>query len=624
MSMDISTSQLSLALKWTRPNSLLVSELRREAFIARCDALQLIIHGTSIRHAAKTYKVNRGTLTHVIAKAFTSAPDGQCYGYRACLPWGVRVASCVDPKVPETARPHAMQSLLRTYPDIGVLLAEYKHPFPPGRAPPSFMRLLNNIRRLLSDRGHKDDWPLNSPDKGRRAFVRYMRRTRAQALAAGNPEHTSLAQPHFSSMKQLVEPQPYDRFEFDAHSLDVKLTILLPNALGELVKHHITKLWVLVVIDVKSTAVFAWSLVFGQGYTALDVAQCFAKSTRSWTPRELVVPGMNYPPGATMPQNLHIGCMTSRMTAMDNAKAHKATLPLETWINHYDGVLNLGRAHVPELRPYIEQFFKRLEDGSIRHLPGGFSPGKYLGDNNTAASQWKSSDHPVCLQALEDLLDVLMTGHNVSPLPSRQQRSPIEILMEYQASEAFWPSPPHNENDSKALTTQVCHRRLKGSRRLGKPVHINLWGVIYRHPSIDKQWDLLNKEYSILIDLEDLRTIVLVDEGLTEICVLEAASPWNIHRHDLTTRRRILKLTRGGELEIRGAYSAISAYAAYTLVSAQRSGGAVDQAARLLQLISNGEIGDVGGPPLSAPTLLQPAETPRGGHVTFDNIKDCQ
>lgn len=622
MNTDISTTQLTSALQWKRPDMRLVAEIHRDAFMARCDALLAILQGQSIRHAAKNYKVNRNTLSLVAEKAFNVAPNGQCYGYRACLPWGVREARLVEAQVPATGRPHAMQSLLKIYPDIGVLLAGYKYPLPPGPIPSSFKQLLQSIRGLLAERGHKDSWPLNESDKGRRAFTRYVRRIRAQALVAGEPECTTLRQPHLRSLSQLVTLQPYDRFEFDAHSQDVKFTLLLPNARGELVKQRITKVWVLTLIDVNSTAVMAWTLVFGQGYSALDVAQCFAKSMRPWEPRVLLVPDMAYVPGATMPQNLGLGCMTSRMTAMDNAKAHKAKLPLEAWTDNYDGILNLGRAYVPEARAYIEQFFQRLEVGALRDLPGGFAPAKQLGENPTASSQWKGSDHPISIQALEDLLDVIMTGHNVSPLPSRQQRSPIEILMGYEASETFWPSPPHNENDARALTTQVRRMRLKGSRRLGKPVHMNLYGVSYRHPRIDKQWDLLNKEYSILIDLEDLRTIVMVDEALNEICTLEAACPWNVHRHDLTTRRRVLKLTRSGELEIRGSHSAISAYAAYTLASAQNGGAAVDQTARLLQLIGNGEIGVVSSIHLTTPTV-RPLETPLTGRVSFDNVKDC-
>jgi len=620
MSADISTAQLAQALLWKRLDTRLVAEPHREAFKARCDALLAVLQGKSIRHAAKACRVNRNTLDLVVKKAFKVAPNGQCYGYRACLPWGVRESRRVQAQVPSTGRPHAMQSLLQMYPDIGVLLVGYKHALPPGRLPASFKRLLQTIRALLLDRGHKDCWPLNESDKGRRAFARYVRRMRAQALTAGEPESTTLVKPQFRSLSQLIVPQPYDRFEFDAHSKDVKFTLHLPNARGELVKQKITKVWVLVLIDVNSTAAMSWKLVFGQSYSALDVAQCFAKSMRPWTPRDLVAPDMAYVPGATMPQNLGLGCMTSRLTAMDNAKAHKAKLPLETWGDYYDGILNLGPAYVPEIRPNIEQFFDRLEVGAFRDLPGGFEPAQKLGENPTATSGWKGSDHPVSIQALEDFLDVIMTGHNVSSLPSRQNRSPIEILMEYETSETFWPSPPHDESDAKALTTQVRQIRLKGSRRLGKPVHVNLFGVSYRHLSIDKQWDLLNKEYSVLIDLEDLRTIVMVDEVLNEICTLEAASPWNVHRHDLTTRRRILKLTRSGELVISGAHSAISAYAAYTLASNGRT--AADQAARLLQLISNGEI-DVASS-VHSPAPARPTETPLTGRVSFDNVKDCQ
>jgi hypothetical protein len=623
MAKGLSTAQLAQALHWKRPDIRLVVESHREAFTARCDALLAYLNGKSIRVAAREHGVNRTTLTTDISKAFTLAPNGQLYGFRACLPWGVRQSSSIPAYTPTSGRPHALQALLKVHPDIKELLGTYKDPLPPGRLPPSFMRLLRKIRGLLAERNGQKCWPLNQADKGRRAFTRFVRGLREAALIAGVPDAMTLPQPQIKSLSHLFALQPYDRLEFDAHSKDIEFTLELPNARGELVKYKVSKVWILVLIEVNSTAVLGWKIVFGQGYSALDVSQCVASSMRPWSPRTLVAHDMAYVAGATMPQNLNLGCLTGCMTAMDNAKAHKAKLPLEAWVNNYDGILHLGYAHVPEVRATIEQFFNRLAQAALRLLPGGYIPTLRLGEKATPSSEWRSADHPVSFQALEDLLDVMMTGHNVTPLPSRQDRAPIDILLAYPRSVHFWPSPPHNEEDARALTTECRPVRLRGSRRQNKPVHVRFLGVDYRHPALDKKWDLLGSEYLALVDLEDLRTLTLVDDSLNEIAKLEAAPPWNIHRHDVTTRRRILKLSRSGELEIRGAYSAISAYAAYTLKSAQEGrANAVDQVARLMQLVSTGAINVTVTDSRMVERAPSPRETPLSGRVSFDDVKD--
>jgi hypothetical protein len=623
MATGLSTAQLAQALDWRRPDLRLVAEPHREAFAARCNALLAYVQGKSIRVAAREHGVNRTTLTTDIAKAFTLAPNGQPYGYRACLPWGVRQSASVSACMPTRGRPHALQAMLQVHPDIKELLGDYKDPLPPGRVPPSFMRLLRKIRGLLAERNGQECWPLNQPDKGRRAFTRFVRAQRAAALIAGVPDATTLDQPQIKSLSQLFALQPYDRLEFDAHSKDIEFTLELPNAKGELVKHKISKVWILVLIEVNSTAVLGWKVVFGQGYSALDVAQCVASSMRPWYPRTLVAPGMTYTPGATMPQNLELGCLTGCVTAMDNAKAHKAKLPLEAWVDNYDGILHLGQAHVPEVRATIEQFFSRLAQGALRLLPGGYIPSRRLGEAAVPSSEWRSADHPLSFQVLEDLLDVIMTGHNVTPLPSRQDRSPIDILLAYPRSAHYWPSPPHSEEEAKALTTECRSVRLRGSRRQDKPVHVRFLGVDYRHPALDKQWDLLGRNYRALIDQEDLRTLTLVDDSLNEIATLKASPPWHIHRHDITTRRRILKLSRSGELEIRGACSAISAYAAYTLKNAQEGrANAVDQVARLMQLASTGAINMTATHSHGNEPKPSSPETPLSGRVSFDDVED--
>ena len=625
MSNELTTAMIQSTEHWTRPDPRLVCEKYRDLYVRRCAALSAVLQGASIRQASTLHNLNRDTLGATVHKAFLSQPDGKLVGYRACVPHRVRITTKAPPeRAPVSGHAHALGQLFAVHPDIKEMLDGYHGALPPGRLPPAFKRLLSSIRGLLVKRESQSLWPMNTPDRGRRVFARYIKRMRQQAIVDGAPSVPSTEAHTIKRLDQLFLLHPFDRVEFDAHRMDVDWRLLMPNARGELIITSISAIWILAIIDVASTAILGWKLVTGRSYSALDVSQCFATAMRRWEPRSLVVPDMQYVPGAMMPSaiDLSVPIPMGRLTAMDNAKAHKAKLPLEAWLRAHHGVLNFGRPHLPEARPHIEQFFHRIEVGALRQIPGGFAP-RRVNQPAIATSAWSSSDHPVDFQALEDLMDVVITGHNVSPIPARQNRTPVEIISAYRNTAGYWMSPPYNDNNVKALTT-TCHKvKVKGSKAKGKPVRVQFLQVDYRHPDLDKAWELVGKEFRAIVDYEDLRTISLVDDSLRVVRVLTAADPWRRQRHDISMRRRILALSRSGELEIRGVESAVAAFAAYTFAQAGRSVVAADQAARLMQLAH----GDEGNP---CSTLMKDAnhvdhrstKQPISGAVSFNEVEE--
>ena len=629
MSNSLTYADVLAATHWIRPDARLVPEGHRHNFIRRCAALATYIQGASVRSSCRAHNVNRETLRSIIEKAFRLGSDGRQVGYRACLPYSVRTVRNKQPDTPVAGNSHSLDQLFGAHPDIQKMLDNYKGALPEGRLPPDFVRLIGSIRQVLIERKCQSRWPLNTRDRGRRVFSRYLKRQRRQAIVDGAPSAPSPEIRPVTRLDELFSLRPFDRVEFDAHRMDVNWRLLVPNARGDLVAMPISAIWILAIIEVVSTAVVGWKIVVGRSYSALDVAQCFATAMRPWEPRLLVVPELQYVPSASMPSNLDMTTPPpmGRLTAMDNAKAHKAKMPLDAWLKAHYGVLNFGLPHVPEARPHIEQFFHRLEVGALRLLPGGFKPHR-INQPAISTSAWSSNDHPVHLQALEDLLDVVITGHNVSPLPARQNRTPIEILSTYQDSADYWIAPPYNEGNAKALTT-TCHRvTIKGSKNSNKPVRVQFLQVDYRHPDLDKAWEMVGQSYQAMIDYEDLRTITLVDDSLRPVRTLYAADPWRRHRHDITTRRRILALSRSGELVIQGADSAVAAYAAFTLAQAGQSAAAADQAARLMQLAYGGDVADTDvGDDTQLPesAVVMPTSTralPVKGPVSFTDVEE--
>lgn len=619
MSTHITHAHALEASQWLRPDSRLVSPKRQAAFIARCDALQaVVLQGLSIRLAAREHGVNRTTLASAVEKAFEHAPDGTCHGYRACLPFAIRTRRAKSTPGPLGGQPYALSRLLDRLPTVRIQLEQFPHPLPPGRLPPAFKRLLTGIRAHLKEQGLEHEWPLNQPDKGRRAFSRYVRHYRRERLAAADSHERTVPAPAITSITRVITPAPFDRFEFDAHTKDVNHYLARMDAKGNVVVEAISKVWILVVIDVASKAVMAWKIVYGKGYSALDVAQCFASVFRPWEPKPLIVPNMRYPPGAMMPQALPSGVQTSAILAFDNAKAHAAKLPLATWVTEMHGVLNLGKPYTPEIRATVENFFGYFEHGALRLLPGGYIPSRDLGTEAVVTSPWRAKDHPLHVEAMEQLLDVLITGYNASTQTALQGRSPLEILQVSQFETDRWTPPPRQPHHLRALTTQYRHLSIRGGGRSDKAPHVNFANVAYRHPMLDRIKEYIGQRMPFFIDLEDLRTIVMFDKTLQERLVLRADAPWHLTQHDLTTRQRIVRRMRSGELEIHGAHDAIEAYAAFV----RGTQGMADEQARLMQLAATGHM-QVAPPVESSPPPSRAAlDLPRGGRVSFGTTRD--
>lgn len=623
MRRELTTAMVLLARHWLKPDLRTVSARYRKDTERRMAALESVIQGASLRSASSHHRVNRTTLAAIVDKAFQLGSDGRHAGYLACIPYSVKRSTKKDlaPVMPSAGTAHSMEQLFAAHPDVKQRLEDYKGALPPGRLPPGFKRVLSEIRGLLVQRELQTFWPMNTKDKGRRAFARFVRRIRRQAIVDGAPSNSPIEMRSITRLHQLFALRPFDRVEFDAHRLDVKASMLVPDARGELIVVPISAIWILVIMDAASTACLAWKIVIGQAYSALDVAQCFASAKRRWEPRALIVPDMQYAPGSMMPSNISPSgpIPIGRLTAMDNAKAHKSKLPLDSWLQVHYGVLNFGPPHVPEIRPYIEQWFNRLELGAIREIPGGFRPDRES-HKPTPTSAWSSNDHPIHFQALDDLMDVIITGHNTSPIPARNNRTPIEIITNYVDGDDYWIPPPFDEQRAKELTTICVDVIIKGSKKKNKPVHIQYLQVNYRCDEWVHAWEMVGRSFKARVDLEDLRTILLVDKSSKIVCTMHAAEPWRLCRHDVTTRRRILALCRSGELEIRGATCAITAYAAYTAMAAQNRSAAADQLARLIQLLPASA--GITEAPANIPAATGARQLPLTGSVSFSDLEE--
>jgi hypothetical protein len=546
------------------------------------------------------------------------APNGERFGFHVCVPWGAyhRDETDADAEMPRVAEPHAMAAVLACHPSLREQVEAYSHPLPPGRPPKSFERLHENLLKHLRSLDLHDYYPLNQPDKGRRALLRYIRHRRMDGAPGSIIDDVSEAP---TVLDDLIRGRLYARAETDAHRIDIEavLGVQMPN--GGVVKRPISTLWLLCEIETESRAILGWSLRVGRGYNNLDLSTCVASSLFPWARRELTIPGLAYHPGAGLPSGLpgELGARRVRSVALDNAKAHHAIDFEQAFCSGHGGILVYGRAHEPRSRPIVEQLFSRLEQGAFRELPGGFEPATRLGDNKIRISNFAPNDFPIQLHLFEELLDVIIANYNASPHPALGNLSPLQFLQMY-PPRGFDFTPATAEKDAAQMGSVLVSLPVKGDRDKGIMPHVNYQYARYRSPELDGKWEMINTR-SVLarVNRHDLRTILLMRTATTPMCVVRAAAPWDKRRHDETTRSLIMQWTKQpGGLSLVGVSCAVDAYVEHLRRLAPSSAKAVDQLARMQQQDPYHRT------PPPHQLMQSPVQMPRRGWVSFDDVRD--
>lgn len=628
MAIEILQEAVEASSSWQRMDERLIKNKKhREMYKKRCDGLDAIRKGHSLRDASKDHGVDRTTLARATKLAYSKAPNGELYGYRACMPWGIHEIRETTVSAPTSGQAYAMTSLLASCPVVATLLDRYRDTLPSGRFPPSFDILMRRIRAELKDHNLDGFWPMNSPDKGRRAFASYIRRSRIAELADGLPSEPPMDLATAKTLSDLFCLDPFDRVEYDEHEIDADFWVWLFDAKGQLVKIK-CRIWVLVLYEVVTGSIVSWKIAI-DAFNSLDVTQCFASSLAPWEARTLILPNINYAPGACLPSALAWGGspQTGRLVAIDNHMSHKVKLPIEAWARHHHGVLNIGKPGNPEARAAIERFFQTFEATVLRLLPGSYVPAKELGQEKTPASEWRAEDHPVHFQAFEDIMDVAATSFNVTG----ENTTPIDSVVAYQNSPNYWPSPPRSADSAKGMTTIVFTKRFKGSKKKNKPVHIYYQGVRYTAAAICNQYELISHEVQVLVDLEDLRTMTVASQTLKLHIVLQAEKPWHRAKHDINHRKRIRKLVSKRHISLASVECAMQEYAKFTLAHVGSNTQINTQAAQLLYWANNEHISSAatavptenveastGAPTDRMPDRFAPSKTPQ---VVFNRIK---
>lgn len=606
--------------QYPNPNPEALPEKLRGEYAKRRSALIDVLGGSSIRSAAQQHHVHRKTLADDHRKFHMPGPEGKPLGFRACIPWRFRKESQVrsPAHAPQRKAPGAFTRLVAATPGAQGIIDRFTASLPTGKRKNSkFDALHAKILSLVTKENGKDGYPFDTPDNGRRALLHYIKRAReARQLAkAAAVEDTS---PRIVRLGQIFQLKPLDRVEYDGHTVDVDMRLAVPAPDGGHVLRVIKQVTLLAAICAVSRYLLGYLLIFG-AYNKLDVLRLFHSVLLPWRPRQLIVPNMAYVRGAVlgMPAACNGRGLRASLSAGDNAFSHHARAVRGNLLRHHRGVLHFGPAHVPEVRPMIEAFFRRIEQGALRGIAGGFHPGSPSGDPRSASTELSADDHPLHWEAMQDLMDVLASGHNVTPHSGLHERLPVDVVRDYVASGGWGFEVADPANDARQLFTVRTHPVVRGNQNTGKVPYIEWQGAKYRSPKLDYSWSKVGVRQDADVYLDDLRTMVLLDTDGSVWSKLAAMSPWDRTPHDLALRQKINSARHRGLIRIAGGEDAVEAYNQFVKRETVAGNGSAEHYGQLAY-------GPSGAALKSKPLLHHPKQdvAPRAGRFTFAGSKD--
>ena len=528
------------------------NELRK--FHVRKRAVQLHLQSDlTVAQICKKTGLCRSEIRRLVRRCLKASADGSIWGWFALLPH-VRLTQYRANKA--NGRSGSFARFLEDNPELEKKLEGWALARKPADGTKHRGRVFSEIwlafRRACKEAGIdvERDYPFTNRDQGREAIRRYCRKVRKQNFTAGAvAEHgtgTIRAESchHSAWDDRRIAEGPYHRVQFDGHRLDVDLIVEVEDADGKLIPLPLSRLWLLIVIDVASRAVLGYHVSLEENYTADDVLECIASTAVPWTPKELPSDRINYCHGAGLPSGVIDECAWRAFNVIqfDNAWAHTSK-----WVQ--DRIMRTERCEVITNRPrrprsnqIVERFMNTFEQNTLHRWPST------TGSNPKDARRNNPEKEAKKLRAgFDDLLiaaDLAIANYNAAPHAGLSGLSPLEFLA--QRIGRRYDLIRHieaREPESLTLFEKSFTATMRGNPKLAHYPYVQFMGVRYSSDVLACSPELIGERVQFRVNVKDIRTAEVFHKGRS-LGRVYADAKWMRHPHSLRIRRAILKLIK--------------------------------------------------------------------------------
>lgn len=545
-----------------------LSPSRQKRFENRCDAVSGYMRGESLLHLSATFGISPWEIRRLRKRCLARHPDGRIWGYRALIPHKRTqiYARRAEPSLAQNGRPACgglLTRLLSLHPTVRAKVYEHYLRKRIG-ANEAYVPILSSHRVFITccrtEGIDLNDYPFNTRYLGIRALATHLNSLFTSDLyatvrAAYGSEAAAKLRAGTGRKRRSAATLPMQLVQFDGHRIHGIYVLKVAHPDGGFVEMIVERPWLLLVQDVVSRAILGWCLVPYNRYDARDVLKAFDSAIRPWERRELTVPGLRYHKNAGMPSGVFPGLKWAVWdeVAFDNAKAHLSDWVMGQLTKTLGCAVNPGAVKVPERRGIIEALFRVLNQRYLHRMPN--TTGSEVKDHRREGAADAALRYHISLTHLEELLEVIIANYNSTPNPALRYRSPLEQLDYFLHQECVVVSQLRPEQQARiSLLAMHETRKVVGDIAHGRRPYINYLDERYTNEVLARSPELIGTELTLVIDTDDLRTVMAFLPDGSELGILSATGKWGQTPHSLTTRklhnsRRALKVQYNADPE---------------------------------------------------------------------------
>lgn len=524
---------------WPVPDVLILDEKARQDFERKKSAIDQYSQGAAFAEITKTTGITRQYLHYLLKRCTALNMHGRPAGYFALIKGRhaeLSRQSSLEKLESGQALPGSLQALFAKYPELRETMHKLiVHGITPDSSSANSRLTWHHIHEIFLGQCNALDilppsYPFCSDSRGKFALKSWGKRMIAEHETQNPSSTTSL------KWEQLEVSSPptgvFERVEADGHFLDVNWIVEVPSLNGEGIIHcKVSRLWLIALLEVRSTATIGYSISLGKNYNAADITRAIQSSLVPWQPRKLTLSTIAYKPGECLPNALmpELSYVCFDELWLDNAKSHLSDIFLTMLERTVNAVPVFGPKHSPNVRPRIELLFDLLEEAGIHCLAG--TTGAHPKDPRKTGKD----EEPFILQldTLLDLIDLLIVRYNTGIAPG-STISRNEVLKRAVMRETGIFRRVARSKRENCMKYSIFDEAVIGQER-GRPI-LRWKNARYDGPGLHSAPNLVGQKLLIMAS-QDLRKIevVLMKDG-TSLGELIVEKRWRDTPHTLFTR----------------------------------------------------------------------------------------
>lgn len=471
--------------------------------------------------------------------------------YQTVVPYNRKLICNYNP----TNYSGAFQLLLKNYPELKIfLIEEYFNKSKIKNSARERKISYKNLHRKFINECRKigikpNEYPFNTVSLARKSVERFIKDVsnnyiREVADLNGGQSSMILNNVNNSINSNSTITRPLERVEFDGHKLDVITAIVYQTPKGEEIVDILNRIWLLTIVDVATRAVIGYHLSFNKEYNQEDVKKCFQSAILPWKTKVLTISGLSYSKNAGFPSSkfpeAEYGVWDE--ISYDNAKSHLSKEIKDILTKQIGCSINMGPVAVPVNRSIVERLFRSIEENSFHRLPS--TTGSNIMDPRRKDAEKNAIKFSITSDAIEELCDVIIANYNATPHDGNDGFTPLEVFESRINQGMHIATIPGENRDLVNLFPITCVRRVKGNLDQGRRPFIHYKHERYSSPDLSRDFSMVNEKVTILINTEDLRSVVIYRQDGSKYGVLTCSGYWGTVQHSLKLRDAINKFKR--------------------------------------------------------------------------------